>query len=300
MSIMVKEVLNMAEAALTKAGCPDPKLDAERLLQFQHHLDSMGLFLMKSKMMDQKDFEEYFKLVDFRLTGMPFQYITGSQEFMGLEFKVNQHVLIPRQDTETLVETALEYLKGEDSDRRLKHKGDWKILDLCCGSGAIGISLARLASEAEQKLKVTAADLSEEALKVARENASRLGIDKKMTFVSGDLFQPFKKRLGKTRFHMILSNPPYIPSEVIPTLQTEVRDHEPRMALDGGPDGLDFYRRILTEARDHLEKGGILLLEIGYDQGKALEQIYDSIPGYSGFRLIQDLAGQDRVVVIYG
>lgn len=300
MSIMVKEVLNMAEAALTKAGCPDPKLDAERLLQYQHHLDSMGLFLMKSKMMDQKDFEEYFKLVDFRLAGMPLQYITGSQEFMGLEFKVNQHVLIPRQDTETLVETALEYLKGEDPDRRLKHKGDWKILDLCCGSGAIGISLARLASEGGQKVKVTAADLSEDALKVARENASRLGTEKKMTFVSGDLFQPFKKRLGKTRFHMIVSNPPYIPSEVIPTLQTEVKDHEPRMALDGGEDGLDFYRRILTEAREHLEKGGVLLLEIGYDQGKALEQIYDTIPGYAGFRLIQDLAGQDRVVVIYG
>ena len=300
MSIMAKEVLNMAEAALTKAGCPDPKLDAERLLQYQHHLDSMGLFLMKSKMMDQKDFEEYFKLVDFRLAGMPLQYITGSQEFMGLEFKVNQHVLIPRQDTETLVETALEYLKGEDPDRRLKHKGDWKILDLCCGSGAIGISLARLAEDAGQKVKVTAADLSEEALKVARENASRLGTDKKMVFASGDLFQPFKKRLGKTRFQMIVSNPPYIPSEVISALQTEVKDHEPRMALDGGEDGLDFYRRILTEAREHLEKGGVLLLEIGYDQGKALEQLYDTIPGYAGFRLIQDLAGLDRVVVIYG
>ncbi len=300
MSIMVKEVLSMAEAALTRAGCPEPRLDAERLLQHQYRLDRMGLFLMKSRMMDQKDFEKYFDLIDFRIAGMPLQYIIGTQEFMGLEFKVDQHVLIPRQDTETLVETALEYLRGEDPARRLKHKGEWRILDLGCGSGAIGISLARLAPEAGVKVRVTASDISDQALKVARENAVRLGVDKKVTFTAGDLFHPFRKRLGKSRFHMIISNPPYIPSSVIPDLQTEVRNHEPRLALDGGPDGLALYRRILPDAREHLERGGVLLLEIGYDQGKALEMLYDENGGYSGFRLFQDLAGRDRVAVLYG
>lgn len=298
MSIMVKEILDMAEVALKKAGCMDPKLDAERLFQYIYNLDSTGLFLMKPKMLDQKEAEKYFELVDFRLAGMPLQYITGSQDFMGLTFKVNENVLIPRQDTETLVELALEYIKEGNPDRRIQHKGDWKILDLCCGSGAIGISLAHYAEEAGKKVKVTASDVSEKALAVARENARILHVDKRMEFVCGDLFAPFRKRFKKQKFHMIVTNPPYIKSQVIPTLQVEVKDHEPMLALDGGEDGLNFYREIMSDAKDHLEKGGLLIMEIGHDQGDAIAALYDSSWQYVGYKIMKDLAGHDRVAVI--
>jgi len=287
MSIIVKEAMEMAEKVLEKAGCLDPKLDAERLFQFQHNLDNTGLFLMKPKTLDQKETEQYFELVDIRTTGMPLQYITGTQEFMGLSFKVNENVLIPRQDTETLVEEALHYIRDKD-----------KILDLCCGSGAIGISLAHYCREAGKKVKVTGSDVSEKALAVARENAKALGVEKWITFAQGDLFLPFNKRFSKQKFNLIVTNPPYIKSAVIPTLQREVKDHEPILALDGGVTGLDFYRRILAEAWHYLEKGGMLMMEIGHDQGADMEALFEGNARYTGFRLLPDLAGHDRVAVL--
>lgn len=299
MSIMVKEVLQMAEAALEKAGCMDPRLDAERLFQYQYNLDNTGLFLMKPKMIDQKEFEKYFELVDFRLAGMPLQYITGSQEFMGLEFKVNENVLIPRQDTETLVEKALEYITGNRQNVRQKNKGELKILDLCCGSGAVGISLAHFAEASGRKVKVTEADISEKALLVAKENAKALKVDKNMEFECGDLFKPFKKRFSKKKFNIIVTNPPYIKTQTISELQREVKDHEPRLALDGGADGLEFYREIISDAKDYLESGGVLIMEIGHDQGEDIKKIYEKSWQYIGFEIIKDLAGNDRVVVIY-
>ncbi len=315
MSIMVKEILVMAESALKEAGCMDPKLDAERLFQYQYNLDNTGLFLMKPKMLDQKEAEKYFELVDFRLAGMPLQYITGSQEFMGLSFKVNENVLIPRQDTETLVENALEYMKQADikqaeepdpvngkmkKNKKMKpmHTGEWKVLDLCCGSGAIGISLIHYSVEAGKKIKVTAADVSQKAISVAIDNAAKLQVNKQMNFVHGDLFQPLKKRFSKQKFDLIVTNPPYIKSEVIPTLQREVKDHEPMLALDGGEDGLDFYKIIMLEAKDFLEKGGVLMMEIGHDQGAEIAEIFDKSQNYSKFKMVKDLAGHDRVAII--
>lgn len=331
MSIMVKEILLMAESALSEAGCMDPKLDAERLFQHQYNLNNTGLFLMKPKMLDQKEAEKYFDLVDFRLAGMPLQYITGSQEFMGLSFKVNENVLIPRQDTETLVETALDYMKqadigqaeesepNSDSDSdsdsvsvsvsvkgktkknkkiKPKHTGEWKVLDLCCGSGAIGISLIHYSVEAGKKIKVTAADVSQKAISVAAENATKLQVEKQINFVHGDLFQPLKKRFLKHKFDLIVTNPPYIKSGVIPTLQREVKEHEPMLALDGGEDGLDFYKIIMLEAKDFLEKDGVLMMEIGHDQGAEIAEIFDRNQNYSKFKVLKDLAGHDRVAII--
>ena len=353
MSIMVKEILAMAESALKEAGCMDPKLDAERLFQYQYNIDNTGLFLMKTKKLDQKEAENYFELLDIRLAGMPLQYITGSQEFMGLSFKVNENVLIPRQDTETLVETALDYMKwadvgqnpeadydyvnklsnGESQDqgqnqdqestqestqeqgnaidnknnrkrkkkskkRKPKHKGEWKVLDLCCGSGAIGISLIHHSVEAGKKIKVTASDVSQKAISVAIDNAAKLKMEKQMNFVRGDLFQPFKKRFSKQKFDLIVTNPPYIKSREIPTLQREVKDHEPMLALDGGEDGLDFYKIIMLEAKDYLGKGGMLMMEIGHDQGADIAEIFDRNGKYSKFRVVKDLAGHDRVAII--
>lgn len=287
MSIIVKEALEMAEKVLEKSGCMDPKLDAERLFQYQYNLDNTGLFLMKPKTLDQKETEKYFELVDIRTTGVPLQYITGSQEFMGLAFKVNENVLIPRQDTETLVEEALTYIRDKD-----------KILDLCCGSGAIGISIAHYCQEAGKKVKITGSDVSEKALEVARENAKNLKMDKWISFVCGDLFQPFNKRFSKQKFNLIVTNPPYIKSAVIPTLQREVKDHEPILALDGGADGLDFYERIVAEAWHYLEKGGALMMEIGHDQGADMEALFEGNARYAGFRILKDLAGHDRVAVL--
>src|SRR5665648_242658 len=349
MSIMVKEILAMAESALKEVDCMDPRLDAERLFQYQYNLDNTGLFMMKTKMLDQKEAEKYFELLDIRLAGMPLQYITGFQEFMGLSFKVNENVLIPRQDTETLVETALDYMKwadigqdpeadydyvnkgnnGENQDQaqnqnqestqkqgdaidnknnrkrkkkskksKPKHKGEWKVLDLCCGCGAIGISLIHHSVEAGKKIKVTASDVSQKAISVAIDNAAKLKVEKQMNFVRGDLFQPFKKRFSKQKFDLIVTNPPYIKSRVIPTLQREVKDHEPMLALDGGEDGLDFYKIIMLEAKDYLKKGGMLMMEIGHDQGADIAEIFDRNGKYSKFRVVKDLAGHDRVAII--
>lgn len=353
MSIMVKELLAMAESALKEADCMDPKLDAERLFQYQYNLDNTGLFLMKTNMLDQKEVEKYFELLDFRLAGTPVQYITGSQEFMGLSFKVNENVLIPRQDTETLVEIALDYMKwadiGQDQETdydyvnkgnngenqgqgqnqnqestqestqkqdnaidnknnrkrkkkskksKPKHKGEWKVLDLCCGSGAIGISLIHYSVEAGKKIKMTASDVSQKAISVAIDNATKLKVDKQMNFVRGDLFQPFKKRFSKPKFDLIVTNPPYIKSQVIPTLQREVKDHEPMLALDGGEDGLDFYKIIMLEAKDYLGKGGVLMMEIGHDQGADIAEIFDRNGKYSKLKVVKDLAGHDRVAIV--
>ena len=238
--------------------------------------------------------EKYFELIDRRSSGEPVQYIMESQEFMGLEFIVNENVLIPRQDTETLVEDALEIinkgtLRGEDMDVKRK---EWDILDLCTGSGAIGVSLARIAN----KVNVTCSDISEGAIKVAKENAQKHGVAKSVKFEQGDLFKPFSKHFRKQRFDMIISNPPYIKSSVIPTLQKEVCEHEPISALDGGESGLDFYERIVSGVGGRLRKGGVLLLEIGHDQGEAVSGLLSRNGEFTSIRVLKDLANRDRIV----
>lgn len=291
MSLIIKELLQIGETALTKAGCSDPRIDAEILMCHLLSLTKSQLFIKYPSLLDEKTCHEYFELVDRRSTGVPVQYITGEQEFMGLSFRVNEHVLIPRQDTETLVEEVMESIK----DRRQKgrsHGENYRILDLCCGSGAIGLSLAKLV----QDVKVTASDISEKALTVAKENAKGIGVEKKVKFVQGDLFASLRKGLGSKKYHYILSNPPYIPRNVIPSLQREVREHEPILALDGGEEGLDFYRRILAEAPDYLSKNGILFMEIGYDQGEALGRLIAESGKYQAWEIIKDLAGLDRIV----
>ena len=212
---------------------------------------------------------------------------------MGLEFLVNESVLIPRQDTETLVEDAMGViaegtLRGEAL--LVKKKKDWEILDLCCGSGAIGISLAKLSRGA----KVTCSDISKDALAVAKKNAGKLGV--KVTFQEGNLLIPFKGRFKNKRFDMIISNPPYIKTSVIPTLQREVRDHEPMMALDGGAGGLDFYSRIIADAADCLKKDGVLMFEIGHDQREAVCGLIEETEKFVNVTCLQDLAGRDRIV----
>lgn len=300
MGMLVRDVLALGNKRLAEAGIESSKYDAEELYCFMNGLERGRLFMEWAREVDDKSIEEYFNVLDVRAGGRPLQYITGHQEFMGFDFKVNESVLIPRQDTEVLVSEALAII---EKDKKIK-----KIMDLCTGSGAIGISVAKLAGGTS----VTATDISTEALAVAECNAKTLGA--KVNFAQGDLFEAVKKRFGKATFDMIISNPPYIRSDVIGTLMTEVKDHEPRLALDGGDDGLDFYRRIIEEAPMHLNEGGWLLFEIGHDQAEDLAEIAAAVKTtekkarkksealeisvYEPAKIVKDLAGLDRVVIL--
>jgi release factor glutamine methyltransferase len=224
--------------------------------------------------MPEEEFDRYMELIQRRSARIPLQQLTGEQQFMGLPFHVSEDVLTPRQDTEILVEEALK-----------RARPGAKILDLCTGSGCILISLLKLGPD----LEGTGSDLSEKALEIAAENAEMNKVE--VSFVQSDLFA----RIPGT-FDMIVSNPPYIVSSVISSLMEEVRDHEPLMALDGGTDGLDFYRRIVPESMDHLNPGGWLIVEIGYDQGDLVRSMFIDHQ-YEDVDVIRDLGGNDRVVL---
>jgi len=227
--------------------------------------------------------EKFLRLAERRLRGEPLQYILGTQEFMGLRFNVNPKVLIPRQDTETLVEEAIRILKDTWG-------GKAYVLDLGTGSGAIAVSVAYYV----QQCCVKAVDVDEEALRTAIYNAEFHGLQSKICFQKSDLFQDLPDG-DKRSFHLILSNPPYIPSADIPGLQREVKEYEPHLALDGGIDGLNFYRRIGREAPLYLQTGGMLLLEVGYNQAEEVKRILQ--PDFSDIYFVKDLTGINRVVV---
>ena len=294
MSLLVKEMLTMGEKQLMDSDIADATRDCKILYCYMMDIPFSKIILEYQEVLQDRLCDKYFELIDRRSKGEPVQYIMGSQEFMGLEFIVNENVLIPRQDTETLVEDALEIintgtLRGEDMDVKRK---EWDILDLCTGSGAIGVSLARIAN----KVNVTCSDISEGAIKVAKENAQKHGVAKSVKFEQGDLFKPFSKHFRKQKFDMIISNPPYIKSSVIPTLQKEVCEHEPISALDGGESGLDFYERIVSGVGSHLRKSGVLLLEIGHDQGEAVSGLLSRNGEFTSIRVLKDLASRDRIV----
>ena len=294
MSLLVKEMLTMGEKQLMDSDIADATRDCKILYCYMMDIPFSKIILEYQEVLQDRLCDKYFELIDRRSKGEPVQYIMGSQEFMGLEFIVNENVLIPRQDTETLVEDALEIintgtLRGEDMDVRRK---EWDILDLCTGSGAIGVSLARIAN----KVNVTCSDISEGAIKVAKENAQKHGVAKSVKFEQGDLFKPFSKHFRKQKFDMIISNPPYIKSSIIPTLQKEVCEHEPLSALDGGESGLDFYERIVSGVGSHLRKSGVLLLEIGHDQGEAVSGLLSRNGEFTSIRVLKDLANRDRIV----
>ena len=294
MSLPIKELISIGTKQLRDAGVADAEIDAKELYCYMRGMDRTALMLRWQEVMQDNQCEAYFNLIERRASRVPLQHITGRQEFMGLPFEVNEKVLIPRQDTETMVEDALELmekgtLRGQEYTDGLKRGGD--ILDLCCGSGAIGISIAKLAKGAH----VTCSDLSKDALEVADRNA-RLNDCKSVKFTESDMFAAFCGRLGKKKFNLIISNPPYIPQSVIEGLEPEVRDHEPMMALDGGQDGLDFYRIIAEQAPEHLKKGGVLMLEIGFDQKEAVKGLLQERGRFEKIVGLTDLTGKDRIV----
>lgn len=247
--------------------------DAWYLMEYVWGIDRNYYFLHSDDIIEQKDEERYRDLLQKRGSHIPLQHLTGTCDFMGLTFQVNDQVLIPRQDTETLVESALSRLKEGD-----------RALDLCTGSGCIILSLEKLGPG----IRGLGADISAAALAVAKRNRDSLGLES--DFCISDLFEGIEGV-----FDIIVSNPPYIASGKIPGLMEEVRGFEPLLALDGGTDGLDFYRRIIKDARDFLKPGGWLGLEIGYDQREAVEELLRR-QGFIKTETLQDLAGLDRTV----
>lgn len=267
------ELVEEGQRRLAAAGVEEAAVDAWLLFSYDKKVDRTWYLLNRTQRASGEEQEAYLKLIARRCERVPLQHITGEQEFMGLPFRVTPDVLIPRQDTEVLVEECLRHLAPGNI-----------FLDLCTGSGCILVSLLHYAKGTFG----TGADLSGKALSVAKGNVEANGVEARL--VQGDLFEPVTGT-----FDLIVSNPPYIASAEIETLAPEVREHEPRMALDGTADGLFFYRRIVQESPSYLKEGGWLCMEIGYDQGAAVRQLMEA-RGFATVSVIKDLAGLDRVV----
>lgn len=268
-----REAVEFGTKCLTDAGVPDAALDAWYLLQMVCKIECSYYYVHGEEDITQDAQKEYEIAVQKRAEHIPLQYIIGEQEFMGLRFKVNSNVLIPRQDTETLVEQVLKIVKP-----------GMKVLDLCTGSGCVLISVLKNAPE----LTGMGSDISKTALLVAKENAKLHEVDAE--WVRSDLFDNITET-----FDVIMANPPYIPTGEILSLMPEVRDFEPENALDGGADGLDFYRKIAGQVKDYLNPGGYVYMEIGYDQGEAVSELMRNA-GFTEVEVIKDLARNDRVV----
>lgn len=283
--LTLKQLLDEGKKALEFAGIEEAANDSWLLMAWVFKIRRLDYLLAPDTPANPKKVSEYRECIQRRRDNVPLQHITGEQDFMGFTFKVNGDVLIPRQDTEVLVETVLDQMPGGDA-----------LLDMCTGSGCILLSLAAMASWG----MCDGADLSGKALAVARENEARIrqaegsglcragGPD--IRWIHSDLFENICDR-----YDVIVSNPPYIPSGKIPELMVEVRCHEPLMALDGSGDGLEFYRKITAEAPAYLKPGGMLFFEIGWDQADAVSKLLESA-GFGQIHVKKDLAGLDRVV----
>ena len=264
--------LSNGKKVLKDAGIMECDLDAWYLMEYVCKIDRSWYYLHNFEEMEEINYQEYCLLLKKRSERIPLQYITGSQEFMGLKFKVNSHVLIPRQDTETLVEKAVKRLEA-----------GMEVLDMCTGTGCVIISILK-----QKKIVATASDISKQALLLAKENAKKNQVE--VNLVRSDLFNNINGR-----YDMIVANPPYIPTGVIGTLMPEVRIFEPIEALDGKEDGMFFHREIIQNGRRFLKSNGYLCLEIGHDQGGRTAFLMEE-HGYRNIKVIKDLAGNQRVV----
>ena len=271
----LSELYGLFVDTLNKSGFDEAESDSRLIFEYIAGIDRVKLTLEGDRELEPGIEEKLKAALAKRLTHMPVQYITGYQNFMGLEFMVSKDVLIPRMDTETLVEEVL----------RLG-LSDVRVLDICTGSGCILLSILKYVYGSSG----VGVDISDGALGVAEANSEALGID--ATFIKSDMFENIPK---DERFDIVVSNPPYIRSDVIGTLMSEVKDYEPLLALDGSEDGLKFYRIIADRAPEYLNNGGMLFLEIGYDQGAEVSALL-SAAGFMDVEVIKDLSGLDRVV----
>ena len=280
-TLTLKQLYKVGTVKLAEEGIEEFSLDAWYLLEYVTGVSKAMYFAEPERAVSEENADRYIDCIRRRAAHIPLQHITGEQEFMGYPFCVNEHVLIPRQDTEILVEEAVQVMRPK-----------MKVLDMCTGSGCIVLSILKMCREKYYMtdLQGIGADVSEEALKVARENGRRLGVP--VTWIQSDLFAKIPE---EEKYDAIVSNPPYIETAVIDTLQEEVRLHDPYIALDGKEDGLYFYRRIISEAGKYLKTQGKLMFEIGCDQAEAVEELMKNA-GYEQITVKKDLAGLDRVV----
>ena len=272
--ISCKEALQCAVELLVNAGVPDAEIDAWYLFEHVTGMNRSAYFLHKEEELPKEQAEQLAELSKQRAKRIPLQYITGSQEFMGYSFLVSPATLIPRQDTEVLVEEVSRVAEGKS------------VLDMCTGTGCILLSLAKMC----RLTKAVGTDISEVAIETAKNNAKRLEADAE--FFCGDLYNAVP---AGEHFDILVSNPPYIPSAVIETLMPEVKEHEPMSALDGEEDGLAFYRKIIMEANKFLTEKGQIFFEIGCEQGADVSKLLEQ-NGFENIRVLKDLAGLDRVV----
>ena len=275
----IKETIRKGMIILKTNNVTEPNIKSRLIMQFVLNKPREYLVVYDKEKLTLRQEVNYFKAIKKLCNGIPIQHITNRQEFMKMTFFVDENVLIPRPDTEILVEEVIKIAKKINAK---------KILDLCTGSGAIAISLAKYID----KSNITAVDISDKALNVAKSNAKNNEVEDRITFVESDLF----KNLKKEKYDIIVSNPPYIKKEVLKKLDKEVQK-EPKLALDGGYDGLDFYRKIINKAEEYLKFNGYLCFEIGYDQKEDVENLLKEQEKYINITCKKDLCDNDRVVI---
>ena len=281
--MLISEALKWGEKQLSSLAISNPQMEALWMLSATSSIERSEIFLKRGILLSRTKAIKYKERIRQRLNGFPLPYILGSQEFMGLSFQVNENTLIPRQETELIV---------EESVRRLQKISNPRIVEIGSGTGNISVSIAKNIPS----VKIVSIELSRSALKVAKRNAEMNGVEEAITFLEGDLFSPLLSDSGiSCSFDLVVSNPPYIRSRVLDRLQKEIQ-FEPRVALDGGANGLKVIQPLIERARKYLKKNGALLIEIGFDQSKIAGELMKSF-GYQNIKKIQDYSGIDRVVV---
>ncbi len=278
----INELIKIGVDSIKGRLYSNPMLEATLLLSKLMKVDKVYIYTHGKDEVPEEIVEEYIKAIEKRSKGYPIQYIIKEKEFMGLDFYIEEGVLIPRPDTEVIVEYILAYIDKNHPNENIK------VLDIGIGSGAIGLSVAYY----RKNTYVYGVDISPAALKVAGINRDRFKLTN-VKLLESNLFERIDK---EEKFHIIASNPPYIPTDSIDSLQEEVKDYEPRIALDGGKEGMDFYERIVPESKEYLQEKGLLIFEIGFDQGRAVEDLMIS-EGFKDVKILKDLQGLDRAVL---
>jgi len=284
----VRRILEWTTGFFTRKGIDSPRLSAELLLAHVLGVPRIRLYTDYERVLKDEQLAAMRALVQRAAEEEPIAYLTGRAHFFNLEFEVNRDVLIPRPDTETLVENVLQLARNQAGFEAPR------VLDLCTGSGCVAAAIAHRLKAAV----VVATDVSEPAVALARRNVERLGLAGRVTVERGDLFEPISKLPDPLPFDLIVANPPYIPTAQVQTLDRSVRDYEPLGALDGGIDGLVLHRRILKEAPARLVPGGRVFLEIAFDQGESATQVAMEYPQFEDVRLLKDYGGRDRVLTL--